>query len=611
MSILVLIRHGQSVWNAENRFTGWTDVELSERGVIEAETAGDELSDIQFDVVHTSGLKRAQRTAEIIMSRSSHSSDVPVFRDERLNERHYGDLQGLNKAETAEIHGAEQVHIWRRSFDVPPPGGESLKMNAERTIPYFEEEILPDLKEGKNVLVSAHGNSLRSIVMHIESISPQDIVSVEIATGTPRFYDFDQDSNNLVIRESVPLWRPRKMRIVESDGPCPTGFRSVKVAGIGMSASMLEPEEINGPADWEKVISDLESWGEVPTVNIASLTYEESPRGPIVRLSGDEEWVAEFLPWGSDGQIRARSRRAPEMCDSPCGGFYWNGRDIAIVRKSENQFIGSEDSLTDALRDNDMESSTNILRSSGAILGEYHTAMEKARSTPPDQKRWNTRNESIERVLRAQFIWRAPFTKEQPGTLSLLDVRFSDVSDGGIRIGPPRLSDALHPHDSDKPAMRDLASLMHDLSRIYYESGSALGIVELRSSLIDGWRSTAPEEWCSDAAFYSHKGGVAIWEYEQCLLDVMEATSHQSGAPEPAITMLAYVRPYQKAMFNNRTFAALSLMSFFFATTTLLNSIPPSLADLPIPLFFMGLGVVCLRTYWGKSPPPEKPFNIP
>ena len=106
----------------------------------------------------------------------------------------------LNKAETAEIHGAEQVHIWRRSFDVPPPGGESLKMNAERTIPYFEEEILPDLEEGKNVLVSAHGNSLRSIVMHIESISPENIVSVEIATGTPRFYDYDLDSKKLIIR---------------------------------------------------------------------------------------------------------------------------------------------------------------------------------------------------------------------------------------------------------------------------------------------------------------------------------------------------------------------------------------------------------------------------
>ena len=197
MGRLILIRHGQSVWNAENRFTGWTDVELSERGVGEAEKAGDLLSEIRFGVVHTSGLIRAQRTAEIIMSRNTVSGKVPVMRDERLNERHYGDLQGLNKAETAERHGAEQVHIWRRSFDVPPPGGESLKMNAERTIPYFEERIVPDLKEGKNVLVSAHGNSLRSIVMHIESISPEEIVSLEIATGTPIFYQYDMESGEL------------------------------------------------------------------------------------------------------------------------------------------------------------------------------------------------------------------------------------------------------------------------------------------------------------------------------------------------------------------------------------------------------------------------------
>lgn len=197
MGRLILIRHGQSVWNAENRFTGWTDVELSEKGVGEAEKAGDLLSEIRFGVVHTSGLIRAQRTAEIIMSRNTVSGKVPVMRDERLNERHYGDLQGLNKAETAERHGAEQVHIWRRSFDVPPPGGESLKMNSERTIPYFEEKIVPDLKEGKNVLVSAHGNSLRSIVMHIESISPEEIVSLEIATGTPIFYQYDMESGEL------------------------------------------------------------------------------------------------------------------------------------------------------------------------------------------------------------------------------------------------------------------------------------------------------------------------------------------------------------------------------------------------------------------------------
>ena len=197
MGVLILIRHGQSVWNAENRFTGWTDVELSERGVGEAERAGDILSEIRFGVVHTSGLIRAQKTAEIIMSRNNVSGKIPVMKDQRLNERHYGDLQGLNKAETAEKHGAEQVHIWRRSFDVPPPGGESLKMNAERTIPYFEEEIVPDLRDGKNVLVSAHGNSLRSIVMHIESISPEEIVSLEIATGTPMFYKYDIESGEL------------------------------------------------------------------------------------------------------------------------------------------------------------------------------------------------------------------------------------------------------------------------------------------------------------------------------------------------------------------------------------------------------------------------------
>lgn len=191
MTILVLIRHGQSVWNATNRFTGWTDVELSEKGEGEAATAGEQLADVRFDVVHTSALIRAQKTAEIVMSKNRVSGEIPTKQDERLNERHYGDLQGLNKAETAEIHGAEQVHIWRRSFDVPPPGGESLEMTAERTIPYFVEEIIPDLDSGMNVLVAAHGNSLRSIVMHIEEISPEEITKLEIPTGVPMHYEFD------------------------------------------------------------------------------------------------------------------------------------------------------------------------------------------------------------------------------------------------------------------------------------------------------------------------------------------------------------------------------------------------------------------------------------
>ena len=191
MSDLILIRHGQSVWNAANRFTGWTDVELSKVGVSEAEEAGRSLSSQRIDVVHTSDLIRAQRTAEIIMSLNEASEGYSTKFDWRLNERNYGSLQGLNKAETAEKFGAEQVHIWRRSFDAAPPDGESLEMTAERTIPYFEEEILPDLQEGRGVLVSAHGNSLRSIVMHIEGISPEDIVSLEIQTGSPMFYEFE------------------------------------------------------------------------------------------------------------------------------------------------------------------------------------------------------------------------------------------------------------------------------------------------------------------------------------------------------------------------------------------------------------------------------------
>lgn len=199
MTTLVLIRHGQSLWNAENKFTGWTDIGLSEKGIEEAEEAGKKLENVPFDVVHTSALIRAQKTAEIIIKKNKKSKKIPVYKDKRLNERHYGSLQGLNKKETAEKYGAEQVHIWRRSFDVPPPDGESLKMNAERTIPYFKENIIQDLKKGKNVLVSAHGNSLRSIVMYIENISKEDVVKLEIETGVPRTYIFEEDNFTRVL----------------------------------------------------------------------------------------------------------------------------------------------------------------------------------------------------------------------------------------------------------------------------------------------------------------------------------------------------------------------------------------------------------------------------
>lgn len=191
MPLMVLLRHGQSVWNAENKFTGWTDVDLSAKGEKEAELAGKKLSEIKFDVVHTSELIRAQRTAKIVISQNKYSEKPITHHDQRLNERHYGSLQGLDKDETRQKFGAEQVHIWRRSFDIPPPDGESLEMCAKRTLPYLNEEIEPDLQSGKNVLVAAHGNSLRSIVMSIENLSPDEILSVEIPTGVPIHYQYE------------------------------------------------------------------------------------------------------------------------------------------------------------------------------------------------------------------------------------------------------------------------------------------------------------------------------------------------------------------------------------------------------------------------------------
>ena len=190
MATMILLRHGQSVWNAANKFTGWTDVELSEVGEAEAAKAGEDLAEIEIDVVHTSDLIRAQRTAAIVMKHNRVSADVPTHRDFRLNERHYGALQGLDKDETRAKYGEEQVHIWRRSYDIPPPEGESLAMCAERTLPYLNEAIIPDLEDGKTILVAAHGNSLRSIVMKIEGLSREEVLGLEIPTGVPRIYSY-------------------------------------------------------------------------------------------------------------------------------------------------------------------------------------------------------------------------------------------------------------------------------------------------------------------------------------------------------------------------------------------------------------------------------------
>ena len=188
---LVLVRHGQSEWNKKNLFTGWKDPKLTPKGVDEAIEAGDELkgSGYSFDKMYTSELFRAQETGRIILDRMGLNS-IKVVKDLSLNERNYGDLAGLNKDDARKKWGEDQVHIWRRSFDVPPPGGESLKDTAERVLPYFKQNIIPQLSEGLNVIVAAHGNSLRALVMEIEKISPDEIVKLEIATGFPLVYKY-------------------------------------------------------------------------------------------------------------------------------------------------------------------------------------------------------------------------------------------------------------------------------------------------------------------------------------------------------------------------------------------------------------------------------------
>ncbi|NPV00677.1 MAG: 2,3-bisphosphoglycerate-dependent phosphoglycerate mutase [Brevinematales bacterium] len=215
MGKLVLIRHGQSMWNLKNIFTGWVDVPLSAEGIEEAVRAGKELAGVGFDIVYVSTLVRAMETAMLVLagnnsgktpavmhdsgkmsewgriySAEAENGILPVYTAWELNERYYGELQGLNKAATAQKYGDEQVRIWRRSYDVPPPNGEALKNTAERTIPYFTGTVMPAVREGKNILISAHGNSLRSIIMHLDHLSNEEVLMLELPTGAPVIYEW-------------------------------------------------------------------------------------------------------------------------------------------------------------------------------------------------------------------------------------------------------------------------------------------------------------------------------------------------------------------------------------------------------------------------------------
>ena len=192
MSQLVILRHGQSVWNLENKFTGWIDVALSEKGIEEAKAAGEKLKGIKFDEGYSSDLKRAQDTLTIALQVCG-QSNIPITYNKALNERMYGDLQGLDKAETAAKFGEAQVKIWRRSYDIAPPNGESLKDTAARVIPYFDKEIAPKLAAGKNIVIAAHGNSLRALIMHLEKMTPEQILEFEIGTAQPRMYELNAD----------------------------------------------------------------------------------------------------------------------------------------------------------------------------------------------------------------------------------------------------------------------------------------------------------------------------------------------------------------------------------------------------------------------------------
>ena len=193
--LLALVRHGESEWNKKNLFTGWRDVGLTEKGIAEARAAGRRLKaqGFTFTVAFTSALVRAQHSLDLMLEELG-QTNIPVIRDQALNERDYGDLAGLNKDDARAKWGEDQVHLWRRSYDVAPPGGESLKDTAARVLPYYIQDILPRVLSGDNVLVSAHGNSLRALIMVLERLSPEQIVAREIATGVPLIYRLNADS---------------------------------------------------------------------------------------------------------------------------------------------------------------------------------------------------------------------------------------------------------------------------------------------------------------------------------------------------------------------------------------------------------------------------------
>lgn len=420
--------------------------------------------------------------------------------------------------------------------------------------------------------------------------------------------------------ESAPIqvWRPAAMVEVDTDAIAPAGFTSHLMRGLRFRLNLLEPKEsLSTIEGWIEATDDLEAWGELPN-EISNIEMKSTDRGPIYNITAENgNWLAEIQPWGGS-KIRPRSRIAPEGSDVPCGGYQFEEADLILIRRQHPSNVFANSVLVDHLERNDLDSATTLIHRCGSKLGEYHSLAEKEWTNPPDQRRWNERFGEIEQRLKAASLWRAPFTRGAPATLSLGDVRFSMFSEDKegkmiLRLGPSRLANGLIETNLDLPGIRDLASLLHDLSRLHYHTESTLQLSQLRSSLISGWCTTAPPKWCSKRSLSAHTGGLVIWEYEQALLDVVEAVSHQSGRPEPAVTLIEKVPVLQKSLFSSRIISAASWIFLVLGSLSLYQWINLAIDDtifFPLsPIVLFSTSFFFRHRYQSAAPPPEEPIH--
>jgi len=437
-----------------------------------------------------------------------------------------------------------------------------------------------------------------------------------------RFHEALIGSRRVVSQSDSALnraWRPAAMVEVDCDREPPRGFTAHLLRGMRLRLNLLEPEEsLATPEGWLEAIEELEAWGEVPE-EVSAIELDADERGAVLRIeAANGSWTAEILPWSSPN-IRPRARIAPESARVPCGGYLHEDADLILLRRAdESDSLDAATVLLDHLQRDDLDSAQVLLHRCGAALGRYHAAAEAEWTNPPDQKRWNERFGELETRLKSASLWRAPFTRGAPATLDLGDVRLAQFAESksgemGIRIGPSRLAYGLIETKFDLPAIRDFASLLMDLSRIHLASQTTLKLTPLRASLIEGWSSTAPPPWCTQRAFSAHTGGVVIWEYEQALLDVVEAVSHQSGRPEPAVTLVEKVPTLQKSLFNARILSAVSWMLAILGAIGGSNWIKLAFEGEVLfpsyPLLLFLCSWLLRRRYHAAAPPPEIPFH--